>query len=60
MTELSTPACSSAIAAECLSVCGVTFLPVRDGQVCCGCADVLGDEAFDGIAGQAVSGPGGE
>jgi hypothetical protein len=26
----------------------------------CGCGGVLGDEAFDGVAGQAVSGPGGE
>src|ERR1017187_9391450 len=33
MTEVSVPARRSAIAVECRSVCGVTFLLVSDGQV---------------------------
>ena len=32
MTEVSTPACRSAMAAVCRSVCGVTFLSLIDGQ----------------------------
>jgi hypothetical protein len=33
MTEVSTPAFSNDMAAVCLSVCGVTFFSVTDGQL---------------------------
>ena len=48
------------MAAVCLSVCGVTFLLLDGRAVCCGCGCVLGDEPFDGVAGERPSGPGGK
>ena len=48
------------MAAVCLSVCGVTFFSLMDGQAACCRGCVLGDEPLDGVAGEPAAGLGGE
>ena len=50
MTLVSTPACSSRIAAVCRSTCAVIVLPCSDGQAVGGRVGVVGDAVLDRVA----------
>ena len=52
MTVVSTPACSSRIAAVWRRTCGVTFLLCSDGQCVGGVGCVLGEATLERVAGE--------